>query len=90
MDDWLREWRSVVVPLRRSFGFDVVGAWVNRKESRFVWIIRHEQLVERDQDYYASPERAGLDPDPARHLTSAETLIMTPVDFRAESRDGGA
>ena len=27
----------------------------------------------------ASPERAAMDPDPARHLTAQETILMEPL-----------
>jgi adenylate cyclase len=32
-----------------------------------------------DHDYYASPERENMDPDPARHLAGTETKLMTSV-----------
>jgi NIPSNAP len=76
MDDWLAEWAKVVYPLRRQFGFEVVGAWVNREQDRFVWIIGHFDFHERDRAYYESPERTGLDPDPARHLVSTSTMML--------------
>ncbi|MGH2787190.1 MAG: NIPSNAP family protein [Actinomycetota bacterium] len=79
MDEWLAEWANVVYPLRRQFGFEVVGAWVSRAENRFVWIIGHTDFERRDRDYYESPARAGLDPDPARHLVATETLLMDEV-----------
>ena len=80
MDEWLTEWRDKVVPLRRKFGFEVVGAWVIEEESRFVWIVGHDgDFLARNDDYYASPERENMDPDPARHLASTETKLMTSV-----------
>ena len=80
MDEWLTEWREKVVPLRLEFGFEVVGAWVIGEESRFVWIVRHDGDFEaRDKDYYASPERKAIAPDPARHLADVETMMMRSV-----------
>jgi hypothetical protein len=79
MDEWLTEWGQVVYPLRRQFGFEVVGAWVNRDENRFVWIIGHSDFEARDRAYYESPERSGLDPDPARHLARTATLLVDAV-----------
>lgn len=32
MEDWLKEWKSQIYPLRRKFGFEVVGAWMARGE----------------------------------------------------------
>ncbi|MGH2817171.1 MAG: NIPSNAP family protein [Actinomycetota bacterium] len=80
MDEWLTEWREKVVPLRLKFGFEIVSAWVIEEEDRFVWIVGHDgDFAARDDDYYASPERENMDPDPARHLASTETKLMTSV-----------
>lgn len=79
MGEWLVEWARVVYPLRKQFGFEVVGAWVNQEENRFVWIIGHSDFEARDRAYYESPERSRLDPDPARHLAGTTTLLMDAV-----------
>lgn len=80
LDEWVDEWRQQVLPLRRDHGFDVLGPWIVRAESRFVWIIGHDEFEEADARYYASPERIALDPDPARHLAEAQTWLMEPLD----------
>jgi hypothetical protein len=79
MDAWLREWKELVYPLRREHGFRIVGAWVNRDADRFVWVVGHEDFDAADRAYYASPERVGMDPDPARHLEETETLALDPI-----------
>jgi hypothetical protein len=80
MDEWLTEWREKVLPLRRKFGFEVVGAWIVEEENRFVWVLGHDgDFGARNDEYYASPERESMDPDPARHLESTETKLMSPV-----------
>jgi ribosomal protein L11 methylase PrmA len=79
MQDWLDEWRDVIVPLREKAGFDIVGAWIVPDEDRFIWIIGREDFESADEAYYASPERAALDPDPARHLAHVDTKLMTRV-----------
>jgi hypothetical protein len=82
MDEWLTDWREKVVPLRRSFGFEIVGAWVIEEENRFVWIVGHEgDFGARDDAYYASPERKAIDPAPARHLDDVETKMMRSAPF---------
>jgi hypothetical protein len=75
LDAFAREWRQHVLPLRRAQGFEVLGPWVTEDE-RFVWIIGHENLLAADEAYYASPERAAVDPDPARHLADAQHVLM--------------
>jgi hypothetical protein len=75
LEAFVREWREHVRPLRESLGFEVLGPWVG-EDDRFVWIIGHEELEAADAAYYASPERAALDPDPARLLADVQTMVM--------------
>jgi hypothetical protein len=77
MEQWLDEWRAHVMPLRRKFGFEVIGPWVVDDENRFVWILGHEgEWAAADAAYYESDERKSLEPDPARHLANVETWMM--------------
>ena len=79
MAEWLAEWMDKIVPLRRQFDFDIVGAWTIEESNRFVWIISHsgpQPWEEVDGAYYSSPDRKALDPDPARHLASTEHWLM--------------
>ncbi len=80
LEDFVREWREHVVPLRRAHGFVVEGAWTVPERDGFVWIISHDGDFEAaDAAYYASPERRALDPDPASLLGDTETRMMVPV-----------
>jgi hypothetical protein len=85
MEDWLREWRTKVRPLRESLGFEVVGAW-RIGEDRFVWILAHEgeggEFQRADKAYYDSEERKSLHPDPARHLSETRHWMMRAVPMR--------
>ena len=79
MSAWCQEWREKVAPLRRRYGFDVVGSWVIDETNQFVWIIEHsgpEDWQAVDSRYYASTERKAIDPDPARHLEKAEHWML--------------
>jgi len=82
-DEWVREWRDHVAPLRRALGFEIVGPWVERDATRFVWLLGHdgrEGFQEADDRYYASPQRRALEPDPARHIRGIETRMLRDVD----------
>ncbi len=82
MEVWVGEWRDRVRPLREAHGFEVVGAWVAEGSDEFVWVIAHDgsrTFEEADAAYYASPERAALDPDPARHLVEVQTDFVREV-----------
>ena len=78
--EWLDGWTRGVLPLRRKFGFRIDGAWLVAGENRFVWILTYDDargFEARDADYYESPERRALDPDPAPQIEKAETCFMT-------------
>ena len=80
MEEWIEEWKAVVCPLRAKFGFRIVGAWVVEEENRFIWIVGHDDDFEaKDAEYYASPERRSVDPNPARHLSHSEITLMTVI-----------
>jgi len=82
MAAWVDEWSQRIAPLRRRLGFDVIGAWTVDASDRFVWILRYagsKTWEEADSAYYASPERAAIQPDPARHIAKAERWMLTPV-----------
>lgn len=84
MDEFLTGWRSSVVPLRRKFGFGVVGAWVSRTADRFVWILSlpdSEDWSSREKAYYESEERRALSPDPADCVAEAETFLGKALEL---------
>jgi hypothetical protein len=82
MRDWLEEWGGRVRPLREAHGFKVLGAWAVEETDEFVWVIAYDgpgTFEEADAAYYASPERAALDPDPARHLVETQTDFVSEI-----------
>jgi hypothetical protein len=88
LDEWLREWREHVVPLRRSVGFEVLGAWVSEgaaaEAATFTWLLGYDgpgDIDAANAAYYDSPERAAVEPDPARHIAEARQLRVRAVDL---------
>jgi hypothetical protein len=82
MDAWISEWTAQIVRLRRTHGFEVAGAWTIAASNRFVWVLSYsgsKSWEHADADYYASAERAALDPDPARHIIRTEQWLMSGV-----------
>jgi hypothetical protein len=78
-DEWAEEWSAHVAPLRRRFGFRVVGPWVDREQRAFVWLLGYEGedgFAAADARYYASEERHAVEPDPARHIEAAEQTSL--------------
>lgn len=84
MADWVAEWKANIVPLRRSLGFEVIGAWRVSDSDRFVWLLRYRgerSFEDADAAYYASPQRKAIRPDPARHIARSETQFVEPVQL---------
>jgi hypothetical protein len=74
-------WRGEIVPLRRSFGFTVDGAWADAETSTFAWVVSHPAFPAAEAGYYASPGRAGLSHDPGEYIAGSELRMMEPVVF---------
>ena len=71
MEEFVEGWRSQVVPLRVRLGFVVHGAWALDATNEFVWVLSHAgpgDFAAANDAYYASPERTGMDPNPAEHI----------------------
>src|SRR2546428_727119 len=82
LDEFVRVWRSGVLPLRRKLGFVVDGAWTVPEENLFVWILSYDgpgSCEERDAAYYDSPDRKALLPDPAALIAEHRTWFISPV-----------
>jgi hypothetical protein len=79
LDEWVAKWRELVVPLRREFGFEVHGAWVNRERSQHTWVVSYEgpeTFDERNAAYWASPQREAMGLDPSQYLIGEETCVV--------------
>lgn len=86
MDQFLSEWTESVVPLRRAYGFAVLGAWCSRGDDTFVWMLGHDgpgSFEEASAAYYDSEQRRKLPVDPARLIDSVQTTMLTPVPVPA-------
>ena len=84
LDEWIAEWRTHVLPLRRRLGFEVLGAWVSEETSTFTWLLGYDGpdgIEAANAAYYDSPERAALDPDPARHIAEPRQLPVRALDL---------
>ena len=82
LDDFVTAWRAGVYPLRQRFGFTIDAAWVIGERNEFVWVLTYdgpEEWQAREAAYYASPERAALDPDPAQYIARAEQWFISPI-----------
>jgi hypothetical protein len=77
LDDWVDEWTTHVAPLRRRFGFHVLGPWI--EDRTFVWLLGYGVdggFADADAGYYASDERKAVDPDPARHIEAQQQHMI--------------
>lgn len=84
MDAFVGAWSSRIVPLRRRFGFTIDGAWLDRDTGRFAWVVGYDgpgSFEEAAAAYYASPERAAMDPDPGSFLVSMDTVMLDALEL---------
>jgi hypothetical protein len=85
LDRFVGEWRSHLAPLRRSIGFEIRAAWTVPDEDRFIWLLEHpgswDAFADADATYFASPDRAAIDPDPARLIEEQRTVRLAEVDL---------
>ena len=82
MPELLAAWTGQVPALRRRFGFEVLGAWVTEDDTELVWLLSYDGpdgFDEADRRYYASPERAALDPDPAQWFEDSTAVRLRPL-----------
>jgi NIPSNAP protein len=82
LPEFVQLWLTSVLPLRRKLGFTVDGAWTVRGEDRFVWIVSYEgeeSFETKNAEYYESPERQALDPNPAELIEESQEVILSPV-----------
>jgi hypothetical protein len=84
LDRFVGEWRSKLAPLRIATGFTIPGAWTVAGEDRFIWLLAHDgdwnAFEAADARYFASPERAALDPDPARLIEEQRNVRLVEVE----------
>jgi hypothetical protein len=77
LDEFAELWRTQLVPLRRQFGFWVIGAWLLRDSNEFVWIVAHADDFQGAHDaYYGSAERLAMDPQPKRLIEQSASWMM--------------
>lgn len=85
LNRFVEEWRTRLAPLRRAYGFQIPNAWTVPEEDRFLWLLVHpgdwDAFAEADAAYFASPERAALDPDPARLIEEQRNVRLTEVEL---------
>jgi hypothetical protein len=81
LDAFVDEWRRHVLPLRRRFGFTVEHAWASEEGDTFVWVVGFDgdDWEAAERAYYDSPERAALDPDPARRVVGQHAFLARVV-----------
>jgi hypothetical protein len=85
LDRFVEEWLRGIAPLRRAMGFTIERAWTVANESRFIWLLSYpggwDAFEEADRGYYDSPERAALEPNPARLIEDQLVSRLAEVEL---------
>ena len=82
MDEFVKGWRELIVPIRLKHGYVVEGAWVMEGENRFVWMVSYEgdeSWEAKEKAYYDDPERLAVTPGPAVHIALMELRFIKSV-----------
>lgn len=82
MDEFLAVFPTLA-EVRRHYGFEVAGAWVDRAHDRFTWVLTFAgegTFEEATARYYDSPEREALDPDPSDLIAHVDARMVDAVD----------
>ncbi|MDG9678999.1 NIPSNAP family containing protein [Micromonospora sp. DH14] len=82
LDEWVQRWRTLVVPLRRQFGFKITGSWVDRSLDQHIWVVFYtgpSSFEEANAAYWASPERVAMNLNPRDYLVSEVTRQVETV-----------
>jgi hypothetical protein len=82
VDEWVRAWITDIAPLRRQCGFKIVGAWLDRTGSRFVWVLTYEgddTFDAAEQRYHTLPAREALRPEPSKWIAAARITRVAAV-----------
>ena len=81
LDDFVRAWQAGVYPLRLRSGYTIDCAWAIPERHEFIWILSYdgpEDWAAKEAAYYASPERAAVDPDPRQYIVQTQAWFVTP------------
>jgi hypothetical protein len=81
-DEFLRQWLAGVPAIRQTKGWKV-QAWAVPERSELVWILSRDctlvEWEEKEKEYYSSPERKSLSPDPAQYIVDGEQRWIEPL-----------
>ncbi|MEV4382060.1 NIPSNAP family protein [Streptosporangium sp. NPDC049644] len=82
MEEWVEKWRSKIEPLRREFGFEIHGAWVDHERNQFIVVLSYdgpEGFRERNQQYWDSLNRLESGVEPLLYLAGRVIREVTPA-----------
>lgn len=80
LDEFIAGWTKFVHPLHLKHGFKIELAEKMEETNEFVWIVSYDGSKEdwdaKQKAYYGSPERAAVDPDPARFIAKTRRWFI--------------
>lgn len=82
LDEFIEGWTRFVYPLHIKHGYRIELAEAMEETNEFVWIVAYdgpEDWDAKQKAYYGSPERAAVDPDPARFIAKTRRWFIRSV-----------
>jgi hypothetical protein len=80
-DEFVSRFNEVLVPLRKSHGFSVDGAWLAEDKTRFTWVTSHDcpdGWDAAETTYYADPRRQNIGWDPGDYVSEMDLSMVEP------------
>ena len=63
MDDFLKVFQEVAIPLHERVGLPILATWVNRSQNEFIWVRGFENAEDRERklkSFRDSPQMADI------------------------------
>lgn len=82
LDQFAKEWKANVFPLRIEHGFRIDSAWTIKETNQFVWVISYEgqeSWEAKESAYYSSVNRKAMQPNPARLISRVEEYFVDKI-----------
>ena len=82
MDQRVKHFNEVLIPMQEKHGIKIDGTWVNADNNQFIWIRSFadaEDLKAKEAAFYGSPEWNAVVDHTRSHIARTVVQAMAPV-----------
>ncbi len=87
MEEFVKGWRTHIVPVREQIGFKILHAFVNEQKNEFIWLISWEGpegIAAANDAYASSPARKVITWNPQQYIENMDLRILKNVPFQMD------